>query len=204
MPKHDGMTRSTPRESPHDARTDDHAARASPRSRNAARDLGSQDLESDARGLLREHGPRHALLRDRGDGSRAAVVLRFARSIARLYLTNLCKAATGEPGEAIPEIPPPVTDFELRDRTSAADDRAGVSESGSPIRLVGRTRFSHPERNRKAPRRSPRLSARAQPPVAIRRPRDAPPGREQAGPGVPVRVSGHVRQRPDTSRQGEA
>ena len=36
----------------------------------------------------------------------------FARSIARLYLTNLCKAATGEPGEAIPEIPPPVTDFE--------------------------------------------------------------------------------------------
>ncbi len=37
----------------------------------------------------------------------------FARSIARLYLTNLCKAATGEPGEPIPELPPPVADLEL-------------------------------------------------------------------------------------------
>ena len=32
----------------------------------------------------------------------------FARSIARLYLTNLCKAAIAEPGEPIPELPPPV------------------------------------------------------------------------------------------------
>ena len=39
--------------------------------------------------------------------------------------------------------------------------------------------------SRKAPRRRPRLSAGAQPPVAIRRPRDVPPGREQAGPGYP-------------------
>jgi hypothetical protein len=37
----------------------------------------------------------------------------FARSIARLYLTNLCKTATGEPGEPIPELPPPVADLEL-------------------------------------------------------------------------------------------
>jgi SNF2-related domain/SNF2 Helicase protein/Helicase conserved C-terminal domain len=36
----------------------------------------------------------------------------FARSIARLYLTNLCKAATGEPGEPIPELPPPAADLE--------------------------------------------------------------------------------------------
>ncbi len=36
----------------------------------------------------------------------------FARSIGRLYLTHLCKAATGEPGEAIPELPPPVADLE--------------------------------------------------------------------------------------------
>ncbi len=36
----------------------------------------------------------------------------FARSIARLYLTDLCKAATGEPGEPIPELPPPVADLE--------------------------------------------------------------------------------------------
>ena len=36
----------------------------------------------------------------------------FARSIARLYLTNLCKAATGEPGEPIPQLPPPTADLE--------------------------------------------------------------------------------------------
>ncbi len=36
----------------------------------------------------------------------------FARSIARLYLTNLCKAATGQPGESIPELPPPEADLE--------------------------------------------------------------------------------------------
>ena len=36
----------------------------------------------------------------------------FARSIARLYLTNLCKAAIAEPGGAIPELPPPSADLE--------------------------------------------------------------------------------------------
>ena len=36
----------------------------------------------------------------------------FARSIARVYLTNLCKAATGEPGEPIPELPPPSADLD--------------------------------------------------------------------------------------------
>ena len=36
----------------------------------------------------------------------------FARSIGRLYFTSLCKAATGEPGEPIPEIPPPSADLE--------------------------------------------------------------------------------------------
>jgi hypothetical protein len=36
----------------------------------------------------------------------------FARTIGRLYLTNLCKTATGQPGEPIPELPPPTADFE--------------------------------------------------------------------------------------------
>ncbi len=36
----------------------------------------------------------------------------FARLIARQYLTSLCRAATGEPGAAIPELPPPVEEFE--------------------------------------------------------------------------------------------
>ena len=31
----------------------------------------------------------------------------FARSIGRLYLTSLCRAAIAEPGGAIPEVPPP-------------------------------------------------------------------------------------------------
>jgi hypothetical protein len=40
------------------------------------------------------------------------VSFEFARSIGRLYLTNLCKAATGEPGEPIPTLPPPAADLE--------------------------------------------------------------------------------------------
>jgi len=36
----------------------------------------------------------------------------FARSIARLYLANLCKAATGEPGESVPTLAAPLSDFE--------------------------------------------------------------------------------------------
>jgi superfamily II DNA or RNA helicase len=36
----------------------------------------------------------------------------FARSIARLYLTNLCKAATGEPGGSLPEIAAPEADLD--------------------------------------------------------------------------------------------
>jgi hypothetical protein len=36
----------------------------------------------------------------------------FVRSLARLYLTNLCKAATAEPGGAIPDIPPPAAELD--------------------------------------------------------------------------------------------
>ncbi|AMV28704.1 RNA polymerase-associated protein RapA [Gemmata sp. SH-PL17] len=36
----------------------------------------------------------------------------FARSIARLYLTTLCKATTAESGEPVPEIPPPTADLD--------------------------------------------------------------------------------------------
>jgi len=36
----------------------------------------------------------------------------FARSIGRLYLTRLCHAATGEPGETIPELSPPLAEFD--------------------------------------------------------------------------------------------
>jgi non-specific serine/threonine protein kinase len=36
----------------------------------------------------------------------------FARSIARLYLTNVCHAAFAEPGGAVPELPPPPSELE--------------------------------------------------------------------------------------------
>ena len=36
----------------------------------------------------------------------------FARSIGRLYLTILCKAATAEPGASIPALPPPLADLD--------------------------------------------------------------------------------------------
>ena len=36
----------------------------------------------------------------------------FARSIARLYLTNLCQAAIAEPGGAVPDLPLPLEEFD--------------------------------------------------------------------------------------------
>ena len=53
--------------------------------------------------------PAHGLLHSASEEMEAAlpVSFEFARSIARLYLTDLCKAATGEAGEAIPDLPPP-------------------------------------------------------------------------------------------------
>src|SRR4051794_35443577 len=60
--------------------------------------------ESPARGMLHS-----------GSAEMDAVLpasFEFARSIARLYLTSLCKAATSEPGVPIPEIPPPAADLE--------------------------------------------------------------------------------------------
>ena len=44
--------------------------------------------------------------------ARDTVTAAEARTIARLYLTSLCKAATGELGEPIPEIPPPLADLD--------------------------------------------------------------------------------------------
>ena len=36
----------------------------------------------------------------------------FARSIARLYLTHLCKTATGQPGDDIPDLPAPPNELD--------------------------------------------------------------------------------------------
>ena len=62
-----------------------------------------------SKGLLeayRRVRPRDALLRERRDGRVLPPSFEFARSIARLYLTALCKAATAEPGGAVPALPP--------------------------------------------------------------------------------------------------
>jgi hypothetical protein len=62
--------------------------------------------ESAARGMLTSAS----------DGTAAVLppAFEFARSFARLYLTTLCKAATGEPGQSIPELPPPTADLEQK------------------------------------------------------------------------------------------
>ena len=60
--------------------------------------------ESQARGMLYSAGEEmQAVL---------PASFEFARSIARLYLTNLCKTPTVEPGVPIPAIPPPMDDLD--------------------------------------------------------------------------------------------
>ena len=58
-------------------------------------------------------GPAQGMLQSGSAEMDAAIPpsFEFARSIARLYLTSLCGAATTEPGAPIPEIPPPMTDL---------------------------------------------------------------------------------------------
>ena len=58
--------------------------------------------------------PAHGMLHSATEEMEAELPLsfEFARSIARLYLTNLCKAVTAEPGSPIPEIPVPSTDLD--------------------------------------------------------------------------------------------
>jgi hypothetical protein len=59
---------------------------------------------SPARGMLESAGEE--------SGSTLSPAFEFARSIARLYLTELCRAAIAEPGSTIPAIPPPSADLE--------------------------------------------------------------------------------------------
>src|SRR3954469_14591275 len=171
---------STHRELPHDARTDHHAAGTSPRPRNRVRDAGSGAVQGLARGLCRESGPRDALFRERGDGGGPAALLRF-RPIDRPALPH--EPLQGRPrggGRTNPRNPAPPGRTRTGRPPGPPDDRPGVPDAGSPRGLVARPRFADAGRDRGAPRRGAGLSAGSQPPVAIRRPRDPPPGREQA------------------------
>jgi len=72
--------------------------------RNISKNLVEAYAESAARGMLRSASVEmDAVLPPSFD---------FARSIARHYLSNLCKAAMGDPGETIPALPPPSDEFE--------------------------------------------------------------------------------------------
>ena len=70
-----------------------------------------------ARGLL-------ALASGEADAA-LPLAFEFARSIARVYLTQLCKVATEQPGEAIPEVSPPST-ADLDDLIAQAPPMTGL------------------------------------------------------------------------------
>src|SRR4051812_35648207 len=59
-------------------------------------------------------GPAHGMLFSATVEMDAALPppFEFARSIARLYLTDLCHAAIAEPGGSVPELPPPSANLE--------------------------------------------------------------------------------------------
>ena len=123
--------------------------------------------------------------------------LGFVRDFARLYLTRLCQTPVdGESGK-VPAIPPP-SESDLAFQVLQAPPMLGSEylELGSSRGLVDRPRRACPRRDRKSSRRCAGIPQRAQPPVAVRRPRHVPPGREQARPGAPVRVPGDVHSQP--------
>ena len=74
-----------------------------PRDRTVPRALLDAYAASPARGMLDSASEETAAL---------PASFEFARSIARLYLTSLCRAAIAEPGGAIPEIPPPADELD--------------------------------------------------------------------------------------------
>lgn len=103
----------------------------------------------------------------------------FARSIARLYLTALCKAAVAEPSAPLAALPPPLADLDRA--VLQAPPMTGL-EYLTPELLTGwwrRPRHLCSRRNRAAPRRGGGLPANTRPPVAVGRPRHVPPRRKQ-------------------------
>ena len=147
---------------PRDARTDDHAARAPPRPRRAGRTAGADSSRRrcsrpTARARPAGCSPPRATRPD----AALPPPFEFARSIARLYLTHLCRGRRrGTPGGATPRTPA----ARGRPRTGRppgpAHDRAGVPDAGRPRGLVARPRRPRPVRDRRAPRRAAGLPAR--------------------------------------------
>ncbi|MBN9120469.1 MAG: DEAD/DEAH box helicase [Planctomycetes bacterium] len=80
--------------------------------REASPEISNQKL---SKGLLEAYreSPARGMLYSASEETEAVLPpsFEFARSIARLYLTALCKAATAEPGESVPELPPPAAEL---------------------------------------------------------------------------------------------
>jgi superfamily II DNA or RNA helicase len=81
--------------------------------REQTADSSSQDI---AKAILEAYrqSAAHGMLYSASEALETALPpsFEFARSIARLYLTNLCKAVTGEAGETYPELIPPSAELE--------------------------------------------------------------------------------------------
>ena len=76
---------------------------------------GSSDSKvPDALVAAYAEGPARGMLDSASEGGTATLPppFEFARSIARLYLTQLCQVALAEPGGSIPAIPPPSGDLD--------------------------------------------------------------------------------------------
>ena len=147
---------------------------------------------------------RDVLLGDRGDGRGPAAAVRV-RPIHRPALSHepLPRRHRGA-RRSRNRTPTPSGRSRAGRSPGPAHDRVGVPFGTSPFELVARPGCTRPQRDQVPPRRHARLSARAQPAMAIRRSCDVASGREQAESGLSVRLSGHVRQRFDAAGQGEA
>ena len=128
----------------------------------------------------------------------------FARSVARQYLTALCRAAVAEPDAPLAAVPPPTDDLERAVRQ--APPMTGL-EYLTPEVLAGRWH----DLDAYARGEIARHPGGAMDYLRARDPRwrfvgrgDVPPRRKQAGRRVPVRVPRHVCQRDDSAGQGAA
>ena len=75
----------------------------------------------------------------------------FARSIARIYLTHLCRSAIGQPGRTDPRPRPALGGTGPRRHAGATDDRTGIPERGHPGGLVARPGPAHAGRGCQGP-----------------------------------------------------
>jgi non-specific serine/threonine protein kinase len=94
-----------------------HELSITPQGHLLVRDAATESADrSPSKALLEAYreSPARGMLYSAGEELGAALPssFEFVRSVAQLYLTHLCKTATGQPGEPVPEIPPPAEELE--------------------------------------------------------------------------------------------